>query len=212
MNQTLELLDTIAVREDLPNLGLSAGEVGAVVEVLAPDRFEVEFVDQIGRPYALHTLSRTEVLPLHRKGQSLRQLGEVASERVTRSDAFASVAVRTSNAQEDRFAQRLRELLEAKRLSQQELAERIGCAQSAVARLLGRKCRPQTQTLLKLAAALGVEPRELWPDLEVLDLLDTVASFQQDDYTMTAEEASALADTATKNRPTIAVKSLPNRP
>jgi len=57
-----------------------------------------------------------------------------------------------------------------------------------------------------------VHPRELWPDIKVADMLDAVASFQQDDYTMTAAEADALADTAKKNRPKARAKSLPTRP
>ena len=78
MQQTINLLDTVAVREDLPALGLSAGEVGTVVEVLAPDTFEVEFVDQDGHTYGLHTLRRPQVIPLHQRGQTLRLRAEVA--------------------------------------------------------------------------------------------------------------------------------------
>ncbi len=57
-----------------------------------------------------------------------------------------------------------------------------------------------------------MQPRELWRDTDVADLLDAVASFQQDGYVMTPEEAVALAATATKNRPKIRAKSLPARP
>lgn len=78
MHHTIELLDTVAVREDLPDLGLSAGEVGAVVEVLSADAFEVEFVDQAGQTYGLHTLRRAQVMPLHQKGRALRLRVEAA--------------------------------------------------------------------------------------------------------------------------------------
>jgi hypothetical protein len=77
--------------------------------------------------------------------------------------------------------------------------------------MLNRMCRPQKRTIPRLAKALNVHPRELWPDSEVADMLDAVASFQQDDYTMTATEASALADTAKMNRPKVRAKSLPTR-
>jgi len=120
--------------------------------------------------------------------------------------------VRKMNVQEETFAQRLRELMDVKQISQQELAERAGCSQPAVSQMLSRVCRPQKRTILRLAEALNVHPRELWPDIDVADMLDAVASFQQDDYTMTAAEASALADTANKNRPKIRAKSLPARP
>ena len=44
----IELLDTVALVCDIPELGLAAGEVGAVVEVFSQDDFEVEFVDNDG--------------------------------------------------------------------------------------------------------------------------------------------------------------------
>ena len=68
MNQTIGLLDTVAVREDLPTLGLSAGEVRPVVEVLSDDAVEVEFVDQSGDTFGLHTLKRSQIVPLHQRG------------------------------------------------------------------------------------------------------------------------------------------------
>lgn len=78
MTRSVEALDTVAVREDLPDLGLSAGEVGAVVEVLSADAFEVEFVDQAGQTYAQHTLRRAQVIPLHQRGQTLQLRADVA--------------------------------------------------------------------------------------------------------------------------------------
>jgi transcriptional regulator with XRE-family HTH domain len=119
---------------------------------------------------------------------------------------------RKMNAQEESFAERLKELMVAKQISQQELADRIGCSQPAISQMLSRMCRPQKRTILRLAEALNVHARELWPDIDVADMLDAVASFQRDDYTMTAAEASALADTAKKNRPKVRAKSLPTHP
>ena len=68
----IQLLDTVALVRDLPELGLVAGEVGAVVEVLSADAFEVEFVDESGRTYGLHTLRTDQVVALHTKGHPLR--------------------------------------------------------------------------------------------------------------------------------------------
>ena len=119
--------------------------------------------------------------------------------------------VQKMNAQEAKFAQRLRELMEAKRISQQELADRVSCSQPAISQMLNRMCRPQKKTILKLAEALNVQARELWPDIDVADMLDAVASFQQDDYVMTDAEARSLADTSKKNRPKVWAKSLPKR-
>ena len=69
----IELLDTIAVREDIPTLGLTAGEVGAVVEVLGDgEAFEVEFCDNSGVTYGLYTLRASQLIALHTRGQALR--------------------------------------------------------------------------------------------------------------------------------------------
>jgi len=68
----IESLDTVAVMEDLPDLGLSAGEVGAVVEELGGDAFEVEFVDPGGNAYAMHTFRADQLVALHTRGEVLR--------------------------------------------------------------------------------------------------------------------------------------------
>ena len=70
MPPRIELLDCVALLEDLPDLGLSVGEVGAVVEVLGEgEAFEVEFVDPDGRTYGLHTLKTSQLIALHNQGQ-----------------------------------------------------------------------------------------------------------------------------------------------
>jgi hypothetical protein len=75
----IELLDTVAVIVDIPALGLTAGEVGAVVEVLGDgEAFEVEFCDNAGVTYGLHTLRAGQIIALHTRGQALRLGVEVA--------------------------------------------------------------------------------------------------------------------------------------
>jgi hypothetical protein len=74
----IKLLDTVAVVEDVPDLGLSAGEVGAVVEELGGDAFEVEFVGPGGHTYAMHTLRGDQVVALHTRGKPLRLRAGVA--------------------------------------------------------------------------------------------------------------------------------------
>ena len=49
VKRKIRLLDTVALLEDLPERRLKRGEVGIVVEVLAPDVFEVEFCDDEGQ-------------------------------------------------------------------------------------------------------------------------------------------------------------------
>ena len=56
-----DLLDTVALTHDVPSAGLRRGDLGAVVDVLAPDAFEVEFVAASGRTQALLTLGIGDV-------------------------------------------------------------------------------------------------------------------------------------------------------
>ena len=111
---------------------------------------------------------------------------------------------------EDVFIERVRNLMERKRISQTDLAGRIGCTQPAISQMLNRRCRPQKQTILKIADALGVDARDLWPDLEVAEMLDAVESFQSD-YMMTEDEARALRDAKPSGRPKLQPKGLPSR-
>lgn len=79
MAARIELLDTVAVAEDLPAYNLTAGEVGAVVEVLGDGwAFEVEFCDPSGETYGLYTLRADQLIPLHTRGQALRLRAEAA--------------------------------------------------------------------------------------------------------------------------------------
>jgi membrane protein implicated in regulation of membrane protease activity len=63
MGARIRLLDVVALTEDLPQAGLRRGQVGTVVEALAPGVYEVEFSDDSGRAYALRAL-RAEQLPV----------------------------------------------------------------------------------------------------------------------------------------------------
>jgi hypothetical protein len=60
----IRLLDVVALTEDLPPRGLHRGQVGTVVEELAPGVFEVEFSDQQGRTYATVALRAEQLLVL----------------------------------------------------------------------------------------------------------------------------------------------------
>jgi len=59
-----KLLDTVALTHDVPDAGLCSGDLGVIVEVLAPDAFEVEFVAASGRTQALLTLRSADVRAL----------------------------------------------------------------------------------------------------------------------------------------------------
>jgi Domain of unknown function (DUF4926) len=63
--ESIKLLDVVALTEDLPQSGLQRGQVGTVVEMLAPGVFEVEFADADGRTYATLALKSEQLMRLH---------------------------------------------------------------------------------------------------------------------------------------------------
>ena len=62
---TFNLLDVVALTDDLPERGLVRGQVGTIVESLAPDVFEIEFCDNDGRTYAMLALKASQLIVLH---------------------------------------------------------------------------------------------------------------------------------------------------
>ena len=72
-----KLLDTVALIGDHLEAGLRKGDVGAVVELLGQDAYEVEFVAASGRTQALVTLAAGEIRALgDRDLISVRSLAE----------------------------------------------------------------------------------------------------------------------------------------
>jgi hypothetical protein len=60
----LELLDVVALNEDIPEKHLQRGQVGTIVELLNKDVFEVEFSDDDGRNYASLALRADQLMAL----------------------------------------------------------------------------------------------------------------------------------------------------
>ncbi len=61
----MQLLDSVALSENLPAHGLRKGQVGVLVEELEQGVFEVEFADTDGRAYALLALRDNQLLQLY---------------------------------------------------------------------------------------------------------------------------------------------------
>jgi hypothetical protein len=59
------LLSVVALLVDLPAEGLLRGQVGTIVENLAPGVYEVEFSDDSGRTYASLALPDEQLMRLH---------------------------------------------------------------------------------------------------------------------------------------------------
>lgn len=64
MNNTIHLLDVVALTEDLTERGLARGQVGTVVEELV-DAFLIEFSDEQGRTYTILPLKMHQLIVLH---------------------------------------------------------------------------------------------------------------------------------------------------
>jgi hypothetical protein len=64
MDRTIRVRDAVALLQDLPEAQLQRGEVGTVVEALAPDVYEVELSDDRGWTYASLSIAASHLLPL----------------------------------------------------------------------------------------------------------------------------------------------------
>jgi hypothetical protein len=61
---TYQELDTVVLTRDLPEHGLKAGDLGAVVHLHSPVVLEVEFVRASGQTQALVTLAAGDLRPV----------------------------------------------------------------------------------------------------------------------------------------------------
>jgi hypothetical protein len=57
-------LDTVVLLRDVPEVGLRAGDLGAVVQLYGGEALEVEFVTAAGRTQALITLAPDDLRPV----------------------------------------------------------------------------------------------------------------------------------------------------
>ena len=66
MNDTIHLLDVVALTADIPEYDLHRGQVGTVVDILADGQaFEVEFSDRQGHTYKSVGLHPDQLMVLH---------------------------------------------------------------------------------------------------------------------------------------------------
>jgi lambda repressor-like predicted transcriptional regulator len=79
------------------------------------------------------------------------------------ADPEAKGVLQRMDREEATFAERLRDAMRERGVTQAQLAEKIGVGQPAISMMLQRECRPQRRTVTRLAEALGVSPDDLWP-------------------------------------------------
>jgi hypothetical protein len=65
--EPLKLLDVVTLKDDLPNRNLHQGEEGTIVEILAPQVYEVEFCDDEGQSYATLALCAEQLMKVPEK-------------------------------------------------------------------------------------------------------------------------------------------------
>lgn len=68
-----KLLDVVELRRDIPEHGLRRGRVGAIVELLPPDCYEVEFVAPDGHTDAMLALSADAFTVVRREVAAARR-------------------------------------------------------------------------------------------------------------------------------------------
>lgn len=94
-------------------------------------------------------------------GVDLEYCDEASNALGTEADILRSL-----DEQETAFGDRVNALLNAKRMTQGDLAAALGIGQPAVSMMLSRGCRPQRRTVERIAAALDVRAEEIWPELQ----------------------------------------------
>jgi hypothetical protein len=64
-DETIKLLDIMALLKEVPEKKLLRGQIGTVIECYTNTEFEVEFSDNKGRTISMLTLSTDEIMLLH---------------------------------------------------------------------------------------------------------------------------------------------------
>ena len=67
----MKTLEVVALIDDMPEKQLRRGQVGTVVELLAPGVVEVEFSDLDGNPYAICAIPENSLMVLHHMPEAI---------------------------------------------------------------------------------------------------------------------------------------------
>ena len=80
--QQLELMSVVALSDEVPEKGLRRGQVGTVVEALAPGVYEIEFSDNDGRTYAFASVPEHQLIRLYQSAQRRRGIASFSKTRL----------------------------------------------------------------------------------------------------------------------------------
>ena len=64
-DETIKLLDVVALLKEVPEKKMLRGQIGTVTERYTDTEFEVEFSDNNGKTISMLTLSTDEIMLLH---------------------------------------------------------------------------------------------------------------------------------------------------
>lgn len=106
------------------------------------------------------------LFPNMHEGDKMLGMDLQKAEQLARENPESGPALEEMDREEATFAERLESIMRDRKITQTELANRIGIGQSAIAMMLKRECRPQKRTVARLAEALSVKPEELWPSFD----------------------------------------------
>ncbi len=178
-NTTIEKKMTLASNPKVPVLEMSALQAASpIVLALAECDDElrneaVELFKQLSSGeltseeiFATTTLL-AEILFPNADHNGIPGLDLVEAEKIApQVDPDAQGVLDQMDEEESIFAARLKACMAEKSMTQAELAEKIGVGQPAISMMLQRSCRPQKRTVVRLAEALGVSPKEMWPNIK----------------------------------------------
>ena len=71
MNDSIKILDVVALLVEKKDLNLAAGQVGTVIEKLDDETFEVEFTGSNGVTIALVAVKSKDLLVLHYEAEQV---------------------------------------------------------------------------------------------------------------------------------------------
>lgn len=137
----------------------ASDEVQAVIRDMC-ELINCAETDPDDREAAVETLVEA-LFPISHGGELGIDIGDLREELSKSSDFRGDIEALDS--QDRVFADRLKAAMDEENMTQARLASLIGVTQPAISMMLNRKCHPQRATVKKLAEALGIAPKTLWP-------------------------------------------------
>ena len=105
MKSQINLLDVVALTEDLPERNLYRGQIGTIVEFLAESVFEVEFSDNDGCTYESLALKTEQLMVLHFAMSSNNTVENVPFNETNPTMQVGNIGGTNNNVEDNTFTQ-----------------------------------------------------------------------------------------------------------